>query len=76
MSLIPEVGGATKVAKAIGTITKKAGPIMASLNGYGLVTEADSFKKILNGEPVTAEDYRNMVNAISHVLGITKGIGA
>lgn len=76
MSLIPEVGGATKVAKAIGTISKKAGPIMAILNGYGLVTEAGSFKKILNGEPVTAEDYRNMVNAISHVLGITKGIGA
>lgn len=76
LSLIPEVGGATKVAKAIGTISKKAGPIMTALNAYGLVTEAGSFQKILNGEPVTAEDYRNMVNAISHVLGITKGIGA
>lgn len=76
LSLIPEVGGATKVAKAIGTISTKAGPIMAALNAYGLVTEVGSFKKILNGEPVTAEDYRNMVNAISHVLGITKGIGA
>ena len=71
LALIPEVGAATKVAKAVATLGKYAGPILVALNSYGLYKEASSFKKLFTDEPISTEDMRHMLNALTQIAGLT-----
>ena len=71
LALIPEIGAATKVAKAVATLGKYAGPILLALNSYGLYNEASSFKKLFTDEPISTEDMRHMLNALTQIAGLT-----
>lgn len=70
LSLIPYFGAESKAAKALGTIGKNAGKIMA-IAGAAAQTPAqfNAVAKLVQGEKMTADDYRNLINLATTLTG-------
>ena len=74
ISLLPVAGAAAQIAKATPKLAKVAPIILglgtATLSGLGIGTSIPAFKKVVNGEKLTADDYRLMTNALLAVVGL------
>ena len=74
ISLVPLAGVAAQAAKAAPKLAKAAPIVLglgtAALSGLGIGTSIPAFKKVVNGEKLTMDDYRLMTNALMSIVGL------
>jgi hypothetical protein len=74
ISLVPFAGAAAQMAKAAPKLAKAAPIVLGlgttALSGLGIGTSIPAFKKVVNGEKLTMDDYRLMTNALMSIVGL------